>query len=1150
MHKVFFHIVLWLMCVGVKQTIAQLAVTKFEQLSVDKGLSQATIRAILKDRRGFMWFGSQDGLNVYDGREIKVYRHDKEEPQSLSHNNVWCLMEGEDGKIWVGTRDGLNIFDPASEEFLVYKNDPNVDQGLSSSYIKKIIKDQKGRIWIATYGGGLNQYLGPDHFAHYRNDSDNPASLSEDRIWDILEDHAGYIWIATVNGLNQLNPNTGEVTRYLHDPNNPNSLSSNDLICLFEDSKKRLWIGTDTGGLNRLDLSTGKFSRFSHDPESQDSLMSDVIWSISEDPKGRIWLGNNSEGISVWTDSTQTFEHIPPQPGTTFGLPDGFIFSQYRDPQGILWLGTLTGGVVISDSRRWKFPHYQKRAISRISLQNNSVWSICEDSFGEVWVGTSTGLDRIHKDWNKITHYKHQYKNPMSISNGRIWALYNSSHGNIWVGTSTGLNFFDRQTEHFYKYQNDPNNPSSLCANSISTLFQAHGYLWVGTRNGLDLLSLREPFNPARSPTFIHVPADQGRGSLSGARIGCMYRGRDGTIWVGTEKGLNRLAPQDFSQPLNIQSLQFTNYVHLNDNSNSLSQNTVRCVWEDTNGILWIGTNEGLNRFDPNTDNWKVYLEEDGLANNVVYGILADNSGRLWMSTNKGISRFDPQTEEFRTYDTRDGLQSDEFNSNTFFKNDQGKLFFGGINGFNAFFPAQIQDNLDIPSLYFTDFQLFNESVEISPNGKLKQAISYLPELQLTHRDYVFSLRFAALNFTLPDKNQYAYILEGFDKDWNYVGNRNDAIYTNLDPGSYTFRVKASNNDGHWNETGLELPIYIEPPFWQEKWFLGALLLLILALIWLFIQWRTRSVLKQNERLELTVNRRTQEIRKQKEELQQAFKDLKEAQTRIISSEKMASLGLLTAGIAHEINNPVNFVSTNLQALKLDLEEMKILLTKVHQLKNGVDKEALIPEIIRLSERIDSEQLEEEIQELIGGMERGAHRTQEIVAGLRTFARSDADKFSLANIHEGIDSTLVILNSKLRDRIRVHKNYGNLPLVECLLGKLNQVFLNILDNAIQAIPGQGDIYISTFTEGDRAIIKLRDSGTGIPEEVQQKIFDPFFTTKGVGEGTGLGLSISYGIIEQHRGTIKVESQPGEGTTFILELPIRQSTPTTNPKKPQ
>jgi len=569
-----------------------------------------------------------------------------------------------------------------------------------------------------------------------------------------------------------------------------------------------------------------------------------------------LWIGTLGEGLNRYDPENDRFIQYVNNPGDPYSLSHNGIRSIYEDRARLLWIGTWSGGLNKCDREKKKFELYQKVLNDPNSLSDNVVRAVLEDPLGALWIGTfGGGLNRLNRETGQYTHYRHNPKDPGSLSHDRIYALYQDRSGIIWVGTANGiLEKFDSKTERFIHYRHDPlglNMPRMM-----SILEDSSGTLWIGTRGGgLDKFD-RE------TGTFTHYHNDPNdANSLETNDVYVIYEApsEPGILWIGAfSGGLYKFDPA---------KEQFTHYIHDPADPESLCSNEVISIYEDLRGQLWIGTDSGLNKFNRKDASFTSYTKKDGLPNEVIYGILEDHNGNLWFSTNKGLSKFDPLSETFKNYDVSDGLQSNEFNGGAYYKNEKGELFFGGINGLNAFYPERIKDNPFIPPVVITDFLISNKKVPVGAmeDGRtiLRKSITEAKQIELTHKDDVFSLEFAALHFASPEKNEFAYMMDGLDDEWNYVGNRQFVTYTNLSPGKYNFRIKASNNDGVWNEEGVALKIIVKPPFWLTWWFRGSVVLSLLVFAVSIFQIRTRTIRNTNLELEKRVRGRTVELREE-----------------------------------------------------------------------------------------------------------------------------------------------------------------------------------------------------------------------------------------------------------------------------------------------
>jgi len=816
---------------------------KFDHISIEQGLSQSTVHNILKDSRGFMWFGTMDGLNKYDGYKFTVYRHDPDNPNSISSNVIWALHEDQDGVLWIGTTSGggLNKFDPNTERFVHYQHDPENPNSLSDDKVWSIYEDpaDSGKIiWVGTLGGGLNKLImnGKSGFDRdveniicYKHDPNDSNSLSNDEVWTIYKDSLGNLWVGTNGGgLNKLiynkdNDKNPKFIHYKHTPGQGNSLSSNRIRSICEDKTYGLFIGTEGGGLNLFNVKTEQFIHYKHDPLNPYSLSNNDIWCVYKDLADVIWVATNHGLNKLIVPSNDSHD---------------------------------SSGKLNNENKEFKFIRYYHDPNNPTSISDNSVFSVYDDQSGVIWFGTVLGgLNKWARGKYKFVHYQTREEDLSTLGNNFIRAIYKDQVGLIWVGVENGgCYYFDRNLDTYKHYTHDPNDPYSICTNQISCFFEDRsGNLWIGTTTGLNKLvtDLRKikirkeaDLSELEFKRFVHEPENPS--SLSDWTINAINEDELGYLLLGTSNGgLNRFDPENET---------FVHYQREND-TNSLSHNNVTSICIDQKNTIWVGTyGGGLNKLIPVTaDNnfyyevkFKHYTENDGLANNVVYGLLEDNIGCLWISTNKGLSRFDPKTEIFQNYDVNDGLQSNEFNRGVCYKGRDGELLFGGVNGFNAFYPDQIENNLNVPPIQLTDFKIFNESVSLNSPIFIEK-IAMTKEISLEHDQNFFSLEFSALDYTDPTKNQYAYMLEGIDKTFIYSGTRRYANYTKIPPGKYTFRVKGSNNDGIWNEHGTSVRIIITPPWWRTGWayaFYALILGSIVVGLWRF---QVRRIQIRNE---------------------------------------------------------------------------------------------------------------------------------------------------------------------------------------------------------------------------------------------------------------------------------------------------------------
>lgn len=802
---------------------------KFEQFSIEDGLSHSKVNCIFQDARGFLWLGTNDGLNQFDGNEFTVYRWKPDDPKGLSAQLVRAVMQDRKGNLWVGTEGGgVNLFDRNSNSFRHFTSDSSAEISISSEDVNAIIEDRQGNLWLGT-GNGLDLF----DLENKRVRNYSPPALAHAprraRIVNVIyEDKQNNLWVGTSNsGLWLFHRDRGEFTHYQHVPREAHSLGDNDVRSIHEDSQGNLWIGTTFGGLNLFEPKTKTFRRFFL---KQNDAEGATIRAILDGGAGNLWIGDRN-GLYFFDTRTLRFTHYQHDPNEPYSLSHNSVQCIFKDARGDLWVGTRDGLNLINTDKN-SFIHYQAKAHDRKFLNNKVVYALLEDRQGNLWFGTEEGgLNYLDRKRGLFTYFKHEGKDPYSLSVNNIKALLEDGNGNIWIGTfQGGLNFFERKSQRFFHYLNRPEDEHSLAGNEVMALLQDRdGELWVGTfENGLDLWDeenrrFRHFFDEIGIPNYRMISA--------------LQQDRQGKIWIGSNRG--RLGCWDKVK---------REFKHYQLPLNSIITIEIRAILEDQTGNFWIGTTGGgLYFFNRQEESFKAFTMQEGLPSNVIYGILQDEGKSLWLSTTNGLAKFHPQTGAIKTYYKENGLQSDQFCYNAYLKTRNGEMFFGGINGATAFYPESIRANAYVPPVVITRLNIFNKPVEIGgADGILKNSLAETKAITLSYRQSVFSFEFAALNYAISAQNQYAYKMEGFDKDWNRVGNRRFATYTNLNPGSYVFRVKAANNDGVWNEEGAALRVTITPPFWQAWWFkaLGVALLLLIIKHFYNYQLQKRNALQ------------------------------------------------------------------------------------------------------------------------------------------------------------------------------------------------------------------------------------------------------------------------------------------------------------------
>lgn len=1081
---------------------AQIDQYKFVRFDVSNGLSHNQVNCILKDRKGFMWFGTMSGLNRFDGYASKVFIHDFSNPHSINDNYIISVFEDPCGKIWVNTRNGLNIYDPETETFSQNVYSYLKQLSLPDNSVSNIIKDKNGNYWFlgtkcrlykyfssfkknvkvdlsfrgegnsrrdvitsagfnsknelwVVYQSGILLLVNSENFKTiYRTDFLRKFNGGETFKYNLFIDSDDDLWICCPDspiGAFYFNPSTRSFL-HIDKGNGKKGLNTNQILSIVQDNKGLIWIGTDHGGINLLDKKDFSVSYLLNNPEDKNSLSQNSIYSLYKDNLGIIWAGTYKRGVDYFHEDIfrfGLFKHLLSDP-QSLGYDDVNCFCE--DPKGNIWIGTNVGGLNYYNRHTGKFKHFVHEAGNSNSLSNNVIVSLYEDRGEKLWIGTYCGgLDCY--DGLKFTHFMHEPSNSGSISQNSIWSILEDYQHNLWIGTlGGGLDRFDRNRKVFYHYR-------------------------AGYKNSV------------RSDYITSLTED-----------------KDKNLWVGTAEGVDELLRKNG---------RFVHYGHNND-PKSLSNNNVLAVACDLSGNIWIGTRDGLNLFEKGKRRFKIFRKNDGLPDNSILTALADNLGKMWFSTPNGISsltfRKDKKANKdyfiFRNFDESDGLQGKEFNEKAACKTSQGELLFGGANGFNIIRPSSITMSRTAPRVVFTDLQIFNKSVGVNEEVKgkvvLKKAISETSEIVLKYSDNVFSVEFAALNFLHPEKVKYIYRLKGFNKTWLTTDGYNRRItYTNLNPGEYYFIVKASNNDGLWNGQEAQLKITVLPPFWKSNFAILLYLIFVAGLLFL-LRWLELRRARMNYRNE---------------------QELQEAQRR--HDMDMMKIKFFT-NVSHEFRTPLTLIIS-------PLEQM------LKKLKNS-DQEKQLALVYR-----------------------NARRLLNLVNQLLDFRKMEVDEIKLhptfGDIIQFLKETTLTF-SDISEKKDIHLSfYSSVSGFNTLFDheKLERTLFNLLSNAFKFTPSKGSVSVEIELENEIngsktasekignevewLIIKVKDTGIGISEEKHEQIFERFFQNDLPGslmnQGSGIGLALTKEYVKLQGGTIDVESALGKGSCFTLHLPFNQ-----------
>ncbi len=1112
--------------------------TNFDRITINDGLSLSSVYCIFQDSKGFMWFGTEDGLNKYDGSNFVIYNTSPGDPNSLSHKWTEQIVEDKEGMIWLGSRNGLTRLDPKTDEMVQCNTASGGNNKISNDTIITLVQSGK-YIWAGTQNG-LNRI----HAQTLESKQFFPGTGEKRcRIHVLHKDEKGRLWIGSSCGLyvnlpgfdNLVPISSGEIPMDVHAIETKadslwvgtdqalikyilkdelevsfrypgiRSETQQTITNIHKDRKGRLWFQTQEGLF--LFLTNEKLIRVISAPVPSPSLSVKPVKPLMEDRSGNIWFGTFNSGMYEFTTEGRIgrFTHNDANPTS---LSDNTVNCIYQDRSGAIWIGTFGAGISILNPQANLIESLKHNAFDQQSMSSSFVWSIMEDNKGKIWIGTNqTGINVYDPAERTFTYYDHDPDDPTTLSSSSIREIFQSSTGKIWVGTDGGgLCKFNPKDDSFSHYNNDPNDPNSISSSSVRTIYEdSTGILWIGTRNGLNKFDPREGI----FKKYFHDPDNPN--SLSQNFIySSIFMDQHGILWIGTYGGgLSRF---------DTKTETFTTYQFNAEDPSSISDNIVFSIYEDGKGYLWIGTNSGLNLFNPSTGKFKRYgMEEGGLPNDVIYGIMPDYQNRLWMTTNKGISRLDLTEFEFKNFDVRDGLQSNEFNGGAFHAGRSGKIYAGGVYGMNIIDPSKIVPEKNHAEIIISRLEILGKEVAVMPqnvygaeegtedegeqlieivdNYFLPIHVTYVDKIKLNYKQRFFSIEFAALNHHMPEKLNYIYRMVNLEDHWNPVGNRNFVTYANMKPGVYIFEVDAKNTDGYLTNKPARLRIVITPPFWRQFWFIILEALAVLGVV-IFIY---RFLLHQRTNKLLKVQ--NAKIRAAHDQLQVSENNLKDLNA---TKDKFFSI------ISHDLKNPFASVMSISELLNDQFDN-----TETDELKYGVKK---------------------------------IHETNQhiytLLENLLTWSKSqrgkltvEASKFNLSKVVE-TNVNLVKLSAEKK----------NISLVVDIKDEIcafadremvSTVLRNLLTNAVKFTEAGKKVRIEVEETEALNRVSIIDEGVGIPAADLDRLFrieDKIKTDGTAGEkGTGLGLIICKEFVEINGGSIEVSSEPGSGSTFTFTI---------------
>jgi len=1079
---------------------------RFENLTSDDGLSQNTVLCIYQDSRNFIWFGTYDGLNRYDGYKFRVYKSDKRKDNSISGQSFTSIIEDRQGNLWIGSLGGgLNRYNRLMDNFTTFRHIQNDSTSIPNNRIRAFLIDKSGKFWIGTEGGLCIYDFEMNKFSTLNKTLGVENNVFMQYVTSICEDDNANIWIGTYSGLIKYNPVSGEKKYYTNEYDNPNTISGNYIGKVYKDNKNNIWIGTGEG-LNKYDAVNDLFIRYENEYllKSNDRNIKDIV----EDNSGNLWIATNLSGLLHYDRRKNSFTNYQYNPFDKTSISSNIIHSIIEDKTGIIWIGTEGGGVNKLIRRKSQFNYYSVKTTGDDGLSNNNVYAVIEDKNEDLWIGTfGGGVNKFEpkKKKNRFTIFNYEQNNPNSLIDNRIRTMFLDNEEILWIGTDNGLTEYNTTTGKIINHSETF--PNSINNRAIFSILQlSSGEILIGTfGGGINIFDKKKR-------TFSYIKHNSANtNSLSSDMIWRIFEDSKGRIWIGTENdGLDL-----FDRKNNI----FHNYNHDPNNPKSISSNMVLTILEDKNGDIWLGTTQGLNKAVINDITKEItfinYSINEGLPDNNVQGMLEDNKGNIWISTNKGLSKFNPFESKFENYDINDGLLSNEFFVNSCSKRKNGELIFGGNKGFIVFHPDSIRIDTTKPKVMITDFLLYNSTVPINEsiddNIILKQNITETREIVLSYSQNVLSFEFSALHFSAPNKNTYAYIMEGLEYNWNYSGNRNFATYSKIPPGEYIFKVKAANPNNIWSDDNFELRIKILPPFYETIWFRILGIIFIGLMIYSGYLWKINNIKRRQTELEGLINEKTElneKLIKEINERKEIEHELIIAKEKAEGSERLKSEFL--AQMSHEIRSPVNTILNFTDLIKETIENEKdeIIKESFESIENAGERIVrTIDLILNMSE-----------------LQTGSYKC--------IYKEIDLKKSVLERLHSEFTYKAnkkkieLILNIKTKELMIEADEYS-----------VTQIFVNLIDNAIKYTnKGKVEITAEVNKQND-VVVNISDTGIGMSEEYMKNLFLPF-NQEQTGysrqyEGNGLGLALVKKYCEMNNALINVKSKKGEGSTFTV-----------------
>ncbi len=1086
------HIILFLIALlSIPAAFAQSEEIKFTYLTPKEGLSSNTVNAIIKDRYGLMWFATEDGLDKYDGTNFTIYRHKVGDTSGLLSNDIRAIYEDKLGNLWIGSTGGaLSLYDRKKDSFINFPANQK-SSGISHENVRTICSDHFGKVWVGSFSG--LDILDPitKKIANLNRSFALPGGLPRIAVNFVFEDSKFRMWVGTPEGLFFYNRATSSFIRFLNATTDSSSISGNFINAVAEDKNGSMWFGTDNG-ISMLKLNGKSFKNFRHSNNDVTSLSSNYINALSVDASNRLWIGTN-EGLNIFDVKTSKSECYLPNNRDNHSLTRKTINCIYIDNTDICWLGAYRGSINKYNKNLNLFNLKQSNVFDEKGLNGSIVTSFAEDKHGNIFIGTDGGpLNLFDKKTGLFTHFNLKpIDNPLALGLP-ILSLEMAKTNHLFIGTySNGLFILDPNTG-IYKQLRSGKGPSDLNSNDIFAIKEDNeGKIWVGTNGeGIDIL---DPESQKVIARYCKEPKSINDYKWPiNAYIRSFAEDRNKDMWIGSYGG-----------GIAVYHRQNKTFTFFNKNNSNLPNDAIISLLIDSKDQVWVATSTGgLSFLDKKTNLFVNYSEKDGLQNTSICSLIEDRKGNIWMSSAKGINCFDLATKKFSNYSTFNGVLNDNFVNRAGLLSSSGEIYFGGTAGFNYFNPSSFKKNSDVPSVMFTDLKISNNSVAATENGPIKEHISVAKEINLDYKQN-FALSFVSINFTSPEQNRYAYKLEGFDKDWINAGTAKTASYTNLDPGKYTFHVRASNNDGTWGTNETSIQINVKPPFWRTVYAYILYVLVILGSL-LYIRHMGIQKLKRNFALQQERANAAQKLEQERKQAEQA-RELDRLKIKFLTN------------LSHEFRTPISLISGPVDQLLLQEKNGK-LFEQLQMIKRNSRR--LLNLVNQLLDFRKMEEHELKLQATEG----------ELVAFIKDAADSFKDLSVRKNIAFKFSSTV--------DAIFTFFDHD----------KIERIVFNLLSNAFKFTVTGGSIQVEVGQIQKNAepantwvTIKVSDTGIGIPLDKQAKIFDRFFQADTgsaiLNQGTGIGLSITQEFVKMQGGTINIESEVGKGSTFTVLLPF-------------